>query len=408
METGHDWLLLCYCPGVSHLTVPDNAAPEYVADALMRNGYEALGRLLTLPLPPQVALACVLDMQCGVQAYPCIVRTRTSQVRQWQSSLAYSTSLTQFVIEAQRWVRAARTALLLLPQIPLGQAVASLFPSTAGILAALPGAAELAHLPEAAEKSAHAASLLNALEISVALREARATNGRSLQLLLAENCFVPSIETAYQLHAETEFLAPVSSRASTGLAQAVGRSLDGETAPAREADALLQTVLAHLEEATPAPAVGFGLDTGRVAHLYHLCAQFVTCTQSLWADHRSLQTCFLLASFQEDPARDDYRDLFDFIHRLRHQLHRLPLTVAGEKEFDPVSRGQLNDCISDILKMQRNLPRFFLHAPARPQAVPPTLSVYLPAQRIGSEYELLAFAQSGWSDFVRLLQAARA
>ena len=47
METGHDWLLLCYCPGVAHLNVPDNAAPEYVADALIRNGYEALGRLLT-------------------------------------------------------------------------------------------------------------------------------------------------------------------------------------------------------------------------------------------------------------------------------------------------------------------------------------------------------------------------
>ncbi len=405
METGHDWLLLCYCPGVAHLNVPDNAAPEYVADALIRNGYEALGRLLTLPLPPQVALACVLDMQYGVQAYPCVVRTRTSQVRQWPTSLAYSTSLTQFVIEAQRWVRAARTALLLLPQVPLGQAAASLFPSTASILAALPGGAELAHLPDAAEKSAHAASLLNALEVSVALREARATNGRSLQLLLAENCFVPSVETAYQLHAETEFLAPVSSRASTCLAQAVGRSLDGDAAPAREADALLQTVLAHLEEVTPAPAVGFGLDTGRVAHLYHLCAQFVTCTQSLWAD-RNLQICFLRANFQDAPARDDYRDLFHFMNQLWHALERLPRDA--DEAIDPVSRGQLNDCIRDILKMQRNLPRFFLYAPARPQAVPPTLSVYLPAQRIGPEYELLAFAQSGWSAFVRLLQAARA
>lgn len=408
--SGYTWLLLCYCTGLTNLALADNAAADDVAALLSHAGHEDLSHLLRMSLHPQVALICALDMQYGERTGLCIVRTDTSRIRTLDPSLEYSLSLTQLLVVSQRWVRATHTGLVLLPQSPHHAPITALFPSTAEVLAALPGPAGMAPDPDTQQAGMHAAAVLNTVEMAVALETARAERGRGLQVLLAENCFIPSLETAYQLHRETEYLAPVRSQPRGRLAYALARIMEGDGGLPETPSSFLQAVISPPAESLKiqfTPNVWQGLAMGRVPHLYYLCSQFATCTQSIWQEDRNLQTAYLIAGFHAQSADDGYCNLFDLVHKLQYNLHRLSLETV--ERMDPVLLGQLTECLREILNVQRNRPELMLHPAGNPEAsVQPTLSIYLPAGQTHSAYGLLDFAHGGWQDFIHLLHAARA
>lgn len=402
----HNWLLICYCPGLTELALPADAAASQVARLLQSRGHTRLAQLVTGPLPEGVGLVLALDIQWGEAPGLCVVRTHLSQMRGWAVPFEYSVSLTQLLGTAARWVPAAQTALLLLPQTPTVGSIIPLFPSTAGILAALPPPTHRPRLGMAPEDPQQTA-LLNAAEVHLALSAARREGGPRLQLVLSENCLHPSLETAYQLHEETDYFAPLRCGGSGHVLGTVARLLEREQSWPTDPDRLLSLLLSAADAATRAPQTTLpwqGVVMNRVAHLYFLCTQLTGNSQALWQEDRAIHTAFLLSAFQAGAEGDDYRDLFVLAQGLRFELHRLPF--AAVERIDPVLLGRLTDNLSEILKVQRNQPPLFL-LPAEGGAQP-HLPVYLPTEPPLPEFQLLQFAQGGWDKFIQLLYAARA
>ena len=401
----HNWLLICYCPGLADLALPEDAAASHVAGLLQSRGYAHLAQLLTGPLPEGVGLVLALDIQLGEAPGLCVVRTNLIQMRGWATPFEYSVSLTQLLEAAAHWVPAVQTALLLLPQAPTTGSMAPLFPSTAGILAALPQPTNQPRLG-LAPAEAQQTALLNVVEVGLALSESRHAGGPRLHLLLSENCLHPSLETAYQLHEEVDCFAPLRCGGSGHVLGAISRLLEREQSLPASPARLLSLILSAADAATRDPQTTLpwqGLVMGRVVHLYFLCTQFTSNSQALWQEDRAIQTAFLLSAFQAGAEEDNYRDLFALAQSLRFELHRLPF--AAVERIDPVKLSQLTDNLVEILKVQRNQQPLFL-LPAAGKAKP-HLPVYLPTEPPLPEFQLLQFAQGGWSQFIRRLHAAR-
>ncbi len=402
----HNWLLICYCPGLADLALPENATVSQVAGLLQNRGHPHLAQLLINPLPEGVGLVLALDMRLGEDPGLCVVRTRVTQMGGWAIPFEYSVSLTQLLSAAAHWVPAAQTALLLTPQAATTGGMVPLFPNTAGILAALPQPINRPRLGLAPEDLQQMA-LLNVIEVALALAEARSEEGPRLHLLLSENCLYPSLETAYQLLEETDCFAPLRCSGSGHVLGAVSRLLErGPSLPASPGH-LLSLILDAADPATRAPQTTLpwqGLVMGRVAHLYFLCTQFVGNSQALWQEDRAIQTAFLLSSFQAGTEGNAYRDLFALIQSLRFELHRLPF--AAVERIDPILFSQLTDNMAEILKVQRN-PQSLFFLPTEGKTLP-HLPVYLPTTPPLPEFQLLQFAQGGWDRLIHLLQAARA
>ncbi len=401
----HNWLLICYCPGLDQLALPADAAASQVAGLLHSRGYTRLAQLVTGPLPEGVGLVLALDIPLGEAPGLCVMRTHVTQMRGWAMPFEYSVALTQLLGAAVHWVPAAQTALLLLPQAPTTGSMAPLFPSTTGILAALPPPAHQPRLGMAPEEPQQTA-LLNAVEVGLALSEARREGGSRLQLLLSENCLHPSLETAYQLHEETEYFAPLRCGGAGHVLEAIVCLLEREQSWLASPAHLLPLLLSAADAATRAPQTplpwqGWVMD--RMMHLFFLCTQLTGHSQALWQEDRAIQTAFLLSTFQARAKDDDYRDLFALAHGLQFELHRLPF--AAMERIDPVMLSQLTDNLAEILKVQRNQQPLFL-LPAEGKAKP-HLPVYLPTAPPRPEFQLLHFAQGGWSQFIQLLHAAR-
>ena len=405
-SSAYDWLLVCYCSGLEKLALPHGSSASQVAALLESRSYSQLAQLLTGSLPDGVGLVLAMDIRLGDAPSLCIVRTELTQMREWPTPLEFSVSLTQLLSAAAHWIPAARNALFLLPQEQSVGSMVPLFPSTPGILAGLPQPKNQPQLGTASGESQQA-SLLNAVEVGLALADSRHEGGPRLHLLLSENCLQPSLETAYQLHEEVEYFAPLRCRGSNYILGALTSLLREEQSLQANPDRLLLEILNAADGVTRAPQTALpwqGLIMGRIAHLYFLCAQFASNSQALWQEDRSIQTAYLLSSFRAGAEGVDYRELFALAQGLRFELHRLPF--AAVEHIDPVLLSQLSDNLMELLKVKRNQPPMFLlpgDAGAQPH-----LQVYLPTGSPLPEFQLLHFAQGGWANFIQLLHAARA
>ncbi len=402
----NDWLFVCYCPGFEDLALPRGASASQVAGLLESRNYSELAQLLTEPLPEGVGLVVAMDIRLGDAPSLCIVRTDLTQIREWDTPLEYSVSLTQLLSTAAHWIPAARNALLLLPQGRTIGSMVPLFPSTPGILAGLPQTKNQSRLGTASGES-HQTALLNAVEVGLALAVSRREGGPRLHLLLSENCLQPSLETAFQLHEEVEYFGPLRCRGANYILGALTSLFkEQQSLPTANPDRLLLSLLNAADGATKAPQTALpwqGLVMGRVAHLYFLCAQFASTSQALWQEDRSIQTAFLLSFFRAGAEGDDYREIFALAQGLRFELHRLPF--AAVEHIDPVLLSQLSDNLMELLKVKRNQPPMFL-MPGEAGAQP-YLQVYLPSGPPLPEFQMLHFAQGGWSNIIQLLHAAR-
>ena len=401
----HNWLFIFYCSGFQDLALPEDATSSQMEELLQRRGHTHLAQLLAGPLPEGVGVILALDMHLGPAPSLCVVRTNITQMTGWATPLEFSVSLTQLLKAAAQWVPAAQNALILLTQNSPAGSMAPLFPSTPRILAALPQPVHQALLGTATN-DLHQTALLNTVEVKLALEEARSEGGPRLNLLLSENCLHPSLETAFQLHEEVEFFAPLRCTGSGHVLEAFTSLLREEQSLPADPARLLLLILNAAGAATRAPRTTLpwqGMNMSRVAHLYFLCTQFAGNSQALWQEDRAIQTAFLLSSFEAGTEGDSYRDLFAWAQALRFELHRLPF--AALERIDPVLLSQLTDNLVEILKVQRNQPPLFL-SPAAGGALP-YLPVYLPTESPLPEFQLLQFAQGGWTNLIQLLHAAR-
>ncbi len=402
-------LLIGYCTGLSDLYLPAQARPEDVGALLVRSGFPALGHLLTMALPPGTALILALDIPCGDHASLRIARTGASHLEPRSERLAHSLSLTRLLLDITQTYQTDYTVLCLMPHAPQQGALVPLFPSTAHMLAALPDPARIPLPTPGTWDQSLSTSILNAAEVAVALRSAREETGRVLPVLLAENCFLHSLELAHELQEEVTYMAVIGSQAAGGLAQALPRALDPSHAPPDQPGVWLQNLMAQGEppqDSAPASRVGPGMVMHRVSHLYYLCSQFVTVIQDIWSIERTVQTLFLRCRFNPQDPQNPNRDLFDFMHKIQFEMNRLSWTVLDQ--IDTVLLRQLQDTMRDILALQRNQPELFLLAGPESGMAKPELPVYLPPGPIYAAYALWQFNTSGWSDFIHLLEDARA
>ncbi len=397
-------LLVGYCTGLSHLSLPAQARPEDASALLTRNGYPDLGYLLTMPLPPGTALVLALDIPCGPHASLRITRTGSSQLEPRSEMLGHSLSLTRLWLDIQRLYQAEYFVLCLIPHDPPRGTLVPLFPSTASMLAALPDAARIPVPAPGSWDQNLSTSILNATEVAVALHAAREETGRGPHVLLSQNCFLHSLELAYELQEEVEYMAVIWSQAAGWLTQALTRALDPARTPPDQPLGWLRGLLSQQGD-TGQSWVGPGLVMQRVSRLYYLCSQFVTVLQDIWPMERAMQTLFLRCRFNPQDPQNPNRDLFDFMHKIQFELNRLPWTV--QDQIDTVMLRQLQDAIHDILALQRNQPVLFLEdAPGTGTA--PQLPIYLPTGSRLAAYALWQFTASGWGDFIQLLEDARA
>ncbi len=402
-------LLIGYCTGLSDLHVSDQASPADVGALLARHGRPELGQLLTQPLPPDTALILALDMSCGQHSSVRIWRAGSSHLEPRSESLAHSLTLTRLLLDVQQTYQAAYSVLFLVPCIPGQQGIIPLFPATAPMLAALPDPARIPLPPPGTWEQSLSRSVLNAVELTDALRSAREETGRVLQVLVAENCFLHSLELAYELQNEVEYMATIQSRTVRWLDRALSQVLDTSRTMPDQPGAWLRILLAQdvgLPDPGPDFQIGPGLTMNRIAHLYYLCSQFVTVIQDIWPVDRALQTLFLRARFQPQDPQNAYRDLFDFLHKIQFEMNRLSWTVLDQ--VDTVMLQQLKGAIHDILTLPQNQPGMFLEAGTTSPSRTPALPVYLPAGPLSAVYDLWQFRTSGWIDFIQLLTAARA
>lgn len=405
----HLWLLLCHCPGLAHLGVADPSTPEAVAAVLAREGYDTLSQLLTQPLPPRFVMVCCLDMRYGRHPGVCIERSGVNRARALTGHLHHSITLTDMVRDAQVRFPAESTALFLLPQTDPSHPMVSLFPATGTVLAGLPGMSNLARPVTGERQRAQVAAILNAVELTATLHDARPARGRGLQLLMAENCLLPSLETAYQLHTLVDWMAAVNSQPPGWLGRALRQAISQPDEAPYTPLSLMRGILEQTPDGMEHPREP-GVSMSRVSHLYFLCSQFVSSTQAIWKSARNLQTAYLRSRFNPNSPDESYRDLFDFMHQLQFELNRLPFETM--ERVDTVQLGELRGAVNEILDMQRNQP-VLLVPPQRggPEALRASrqaLPVYLPTGPLRPEYALLSFGRSGWWEFIALLNASRA
>ncbi len=402
-------LLIGYGTGLSDLHLSAQASPEDVSALLVRSGFPDLGYLLTRPLPPGTALILALDIPCGPHASIRIERTGASRLEPRSEMLAHSLSLTRLLLDVHQRFLADYSVLFLIPHGPQQGAFVPLFPATATMLAALPNPARIPLPPPGSWDQSLSTGILNAVEVADALRSAREQTGRVPQVLIAENSFLYSLELAYEFQNEVEYMATIWSQSVGYLVRALVQTLDPSRTPPDLPSVWLQTLMAQevdtQEEATESQ-IGPGLVMNRVSHLYYLCSQFVTVTQDIWRVERILQTLFLRSRFNPQDPQNPYRDLFDFIHKIQFEMNRLSWTVLDQ--VDSVMIRQLQDSIRDILSLQRNQPELFLANGDEASPEMPALPVYLPTGPMLAEYDLWQFNGSGWSDFIHLLEDARA
>lgn len=392
------WLLALYCPGPPGAALPAETEVPQLAAFLRSQGRTSLARLLTDPLPEGVALAAALDIGFGAAPALCAVRAGETHLFGSDAPFRYSVTLSRFWRGCGEWAPAQRNALLLLPAPPRTGSAASLFPESASVLAALPDPAQGLRLGGNPDNPMQD-GMLHTAQLQLSLEEARLEGGPPLHLLVSENCLPNSLETAYQLHEEADFFAPLQTDIAEGTLEALTQALDPGYPPPREADQLLQRIL----NASASADFAQGVALGRLVQLQYTCMQLAAHAQAVWDDDRALQTAFLLASFQEEAEGSGHRDLFSLAQSLRFELHRLP--YAALERIDPVALGQLTEKLAEILRLRQSQPSPFILPAGRPAE--PRLPVYLPSQLPLPEFQLLRFARGGWSEFVQLLHDAR-